>query len=369
MRFLQLLKYLTVAFLIAFAGFAGAACAIYLLLPGFSDRLPLDRPTPSPTHLEDVPPETAQVVITDQDAITNAAQLIAPSVVTITDGRSSKPDSPTGTSGLLIDGRGYIVASQHAVAELKTLRVVFADDREFSAKLIGSHKGSDIAVVKIDADGDNFAAAPLGDSCLLRTGEWVVAVGSASADFEQTASVGVVSARGRPAATEDRSYDDLLQTDATINATNTGGPLINLNGEVVGVCTNTYAGARGAEGVGFAVPIEDVHTLVDEMIQDGKAHGTYLGMSVDDISEADAELLSLRSRAGALVRGILPGGPAAEAGLQRHDVITRFGGQRIGSANALKRLARRQRPNEEASVQFLRDGKQRTERIRVHERT
>jgi serine protease Do len=371
-RFLRLLKYLLALALISLAGFAGAAGAIYLLLPGFSDRLPLKRPSPSPTRLEQLTPETASVVITDQDALTAAVRGIAPSVVNITDGRSAYADAPksptVGASGFLFDDRGYVVASQHALADFKSYRVRLADDREFVAKLIGSHRASDVTVLKIGEGEEELPAASLGDSALLQTGEWIVALGNPCAEFEPTVSVGVVSTKGRPVALKDRSYDNLIQTDAAITAANAGGPVVNLNGEVVGLCTSVYGSSPETAGAGFAVPIEDVHTVVDEMIRNGRGHRAYLGISVDDVSEEDAHLLNLRTRSGALIRGVLPGGPAAKSGLQRHDVIVSFAGQSVRSAEGLMRLARQQRLGSDLSTRFVRDGRQVTTQIRVEER-
>ncbi|NCO37313.1 MAG: peptidase S1 [Armatimonadetes bacterium CG_4_10_14_3_um_filter_66_18] len=371
MRFFRCLKYLCALALIAVAGFAGAAGAIYLLLPGLSDRLPLKRPSPAPTHLDQLTPETASVVLTDQDAIAAAVKRITPSLVNIRNGGPAYADSPkspaVGASGFLFDDRGYIVTSQDAVAELKSFRVRLADDREFAAKLIGSHRASDIAVLKIGGEED-LPAASLGDSALLQTGEWVVALGNPCAEFEPTASVGVISTKGRPVALKDRSYDNLLQTDAALPADNAGGPLVNLNGEVVGLCTSVYGQSPDTAGAGFAVPIEDVHTVVDEMTRNGRGHRAYLGISVDDVSEDDAHLLNLRTRAGALIRGILPGGPAAKSGLQRHDVIVSFAGQSVRSAEGLIRLARRQRIGADLTTRFVRDGRQVTTQMRVEER-
>lgn len=365
-RFPVLLSSLALGVVVFLAGFGGAALAMYLLLPGFSDRLPLSRPTPTPTHTDQLASRTAHIVVTDQDVIIQAIQRVQPSLVSIHPRRRRTTDGslPPAVSGFLFDPRGYVVTSAHAVAGSRSFEVVLDDERRVSAKLVGHHRGADVALLKLDADGA-FPAACLGDSHLLQPGEWVVAVGWAAPTFEPVVSVGVVGGRCRPAAGPNTRFDNLIQTSIPMTPNNTGAPLVNLNGEVVGVCTDAYATSPGSQGLGFAVSVEDTYTLVDELIRTGGCHQAFAGISVDDICQDDARRLGLRTNAGALVRGVLTGGPAAEAGLQRHDVITRLDNQRIHSADAFMKSLRKHRAGDDLTLRILRHGKRETVHLHV----
>ncbi len=232
-------------------------------------------------------------------------------------------------SGFLYDPSGYILTNNHVISQATEIVVRLADERRLPARVVGRDPSTDVAILKVEVTG--APALPLGDSNATEVGDWLVAIGNPFG-LSHTVSAGILSARGR---TRDdvqdldrtgRGYFNFLQTDTAINQGNSGGPLINLKGEVVGINTAIRANANN---IGFAIPINMVKQLVPMLVRDGKVKRSALGITVGGLSEEDMNRLKRSDRKGALVRGVQPGGAAARAGLAEDDVILAFNGAPI----------------------------------------
>src|SRR5499425_1497678 len=236
-------------------------------------------------------------------------------------------DSPSGRpefrrpglgSGVIFDKRGLILTNFHVIKGADEITVKMADKREYTGQVVGTDPKTDLAVVRFTPDRE-LTVATLGNSDNLHVGEWAIAIGNPFG-LDQTVTVGVISATGRldmGAAT----YENFIQTDASINPGNSGGPLLNLKGEVVGI--NTAIVAAG-QGIGFAIPINMVKRVVDQLVEKGKVVRGWLGVALQPLSPELAESLGLKDTTGALVASTMPGSPAATAGLQQGDVIVAF---------------------------------------------
>jgi len=258
-------------------------------------------------------------------------------------------------SGFVIDADGYVLTNAHVVGEAADLRVVLADDRNLPATVVGLDHDTDIALLRIDAP--NLVPVPLGDSDALAVGDWVVAIGNPFG-LSHTVTAGIVSARGRTVA--DVQLDqfglyDFIQTDAAINQGNSGGPLLNVADEVVGI--NTAIHATG-QGIGFAIPIAMVKVILPHLRTRGRFERAWLGIEIGDIPH-DHELLErlhLDAPHGAFVGNVLPGGPAARAGLRVNDVILSFNGRSIQRSSELPWLAATAGVGSRARLRVWRDG-------------
>lgn len=258
-------------------------------------------------------------------------------------------------SGFVIDSNGYILTNAHVVKDRKSITVVMSDRSEYPAKLVGSDSRSDIALLKIDAH--HLPKVHIGDPGKLQVGQWVVAIGSPFG-FDYTATQGIISGLGRslPGA----NYVPFIQTDAAVNPGNSGGPLFNLAGEVIGVNSQIYSQTGGYEGVSFAVPIDVAMDVVKQLRAHGKVVRGWLGVMIQDVSAPLASTLGLAKPRGALVTQVLPTSPAADGGVQPGDVIVGFDGKPVDSSNVLPPLVGRVAPGHSASLTLVRDGKQRT---------
>src|SRR5919197_206208 len=235
-------------------------------------------------------------------------------------------------SGFIITKDGYIVTNNHVVENASDIKVSLSDKEEFDAKVIGRDPKTDLALIKIEAKKD-LPTAPLGDSSKLRVGEWVIAIGNPFG-LGHTVTAGIVSAKGRIIGAG--PYDDFIQTDAPINPGNSGGPLFNMQGEMVGI--NTAIVSSG-QGIGFAIPINIAKPLIPQLEKTGKVTRGYLGVSIQSIAPDLAKALKLEDRQGALVAEVVPGGPAARAGIQQGDVIVAFNGKAVKDAHDLPAMA------------------------------
>jgi serine protease Do len=258
-------------------------------------------------------------------------------------------------SGFIVSQDGYILTNHHVVGEADRITVTLADNREFEAKLIGADPKSDVAVIQIK--GDHFPALPMGDSNRLAVGEWVIAIGNPFG-LTHTMTVGVVSAKGR-SRVGIADYEDFIQTDAAINPGNSGGPLINLAGEVVGINTAIFSRSGGYMGIGFAIPIEMATQIQKQLIATGKVTRGYLGVSIQDLTEALARSFGMDQPQGVLVASVSPGAPAAKAGMQSGDVIVAFDGQTVSDSAQLRNLVARTPVGREVVVRVIRDQKAR----------
>lgn len=246
-------------------------------------------------------------------------------------------------TGFVADKNGVILTNNHVVEGAETIRVKLSDDREFPGKVVGTDPPTDIAVVRIDVN--DLRPLPLGDSDAMEVGDWAVAIGNPYG-LSHTVSAGIVSAKGRTfqdVPLDPAGYYDFIQTDASINPGNSGGPLLNLKGQVVGM--NAVVRAGGAQGIGFAIPINMIKQLLPMLLRDGHVTRSALGLNITDVHELapeDRQALKLGEGeviSGAVIEDMAPHGPAARAGLQPGDVIVAFDGRPIERAAQLKWLA------------------------------
>jgi serine protease Do len=263
-------------------------------------------------------------------------------------------------SGLVISPDGYILTNHHVVSDADEIQVRFSDRRTYDAKVIGSDKGSDVALIKIDAT--DLPTAKIGKSSDLKVGEWVLAIGSPFG-FDHTVTAGIVSAKGRSLPSE--NYVPFIQTDVAINPGNSGGPLINLDGEVVGVNSQIYSRTGGFMGLSFAIPIELAMNVADQLRETGKVSRGYLGVLIQDVDRNLAESFGMPQPYGALVSRVMSGSPADKAGVAVGDVILAFNGKKLLNSSQLPPMVGTTRVEEEATLRILRDGKERDIQVRV----
>lgn len=236
-------------------------------------------------------------------------------------------------SGFIVSSDGYVISNYHVVKDAEEVTVKLADRREFIAKLVGTDERSDIAVLKIDAK--NLPAVRVGRSADLKVGEWVLAIGSPFG-FEHSVTAGIVSAKGR--ALPNESYVPFIQTDVAINPGNSGGPLFNLAGEVIGVNSQIYSRTGGFMGLSFAVPMDVVMNVYEQIKSSGSVKRGWLGVLIQDVTRELAESFGMNKPAGALVSKVLPDSPAGKAGIQAGDVIVSFNSQDIDLSSELPPL-------------------------------
>src|SRR5688572_13527421 len=257
-------------------------------------------------------------------------------------------------SGFLIDGSGYVVTNNHVAGGAEEITVTLQDGRKFDAKLVGSDPRTDLALIKIEASGLPYVA--FGDSDKARVGDWVVAIGNPFG-LGGSATAGIVSARGRDIRSG--PYDDYLQLDAPINFGNSGGPVFNTAGEVVGVNTAIFSPNGGNIGIGFAIPANQAKDIVADLRENGSVERGWLGVQIQDLDEELAKSLRMSGTEGALVTEVVGDGPAARGGVQAGDVITRFNDREIDSPRTLSRTVASAAPNTGAKVTVWRDGRSR----------
>jgi serine protease Do len=239
-------------------------------------------------------------------------------------------------SGFIIDPTGYVVTNNHVIADADSITVILHDDTNLKAELVGRDTKTDIAVLKIKSDKP-LTAAPWGDSDKSRVGDWVLAIGNPFG-LGGTVTAGILSARQRDI--NSGPYDDFLQTDASINRGNSGGPMFNMDGEVIGINTAIYSPSGGSIGIGFAIPSSLAHEVVSELIQepDHTVHRGWLGVRIQAVTDEIADSLGLDKAHGALVASVTDNGPAQVAGIQPGDVILTFDGKEVMDMRHLPRL-------------------------------
>jgi len=262
-------------------------------------------------------------------------------------------------SGFIISADGYIVTNNHVIAGAEKIEVVLGDDRQFVAQLIGTDPATDIALLKIEAD-QSLPMVEWGSSDDLQIGEWVVAIGNPFG-LGGTVTAGIVSARSRNI--NSGPYDDFIQTDAAINRGNSGGPLFNAPGEVVGVNTAIFSPTGGSVGIGFAVPSMVAQRIVEDLREDGSVERGWLGVQAQPLDDALKAALGLDDESGALLAQVTEGSPAAEAGLRVGDVITRIGAAEVGDPRSLTFAVADLETGEPVEVTYLRDGQQATAEV------
>jgi len=252
-------------------------------------------------------------------------------------------------SGVVIRADGYILTNQHVVLRGTHVKVTFADNRNFDARLVGADADSDLAVLKIDSEPVPFIK--MGDSDDIMIGETVIAIGNPFG-LSHTVTTGVVSAVGRSLKTADQTYYDFIQTDASINPGNSGGPLLNIDGDLIGINTAIY---QRAQGIGFAIPINRARRIVNDLISYGEVHVPWVGAIVQDLTPELARRLGLPQRKGVVIHGIENGSPAAAAGLQPADIITEIDGRGVHSAEEYDQRVRDHAEGAEIQFTIVRD--------------
>jgi Do/DeqQ family serine protease len=268
-------------------------------------------------------------------------------------------------SGVVIRGDGYILTNHHVVGGADRIRVDFADGRSLPARVVGTDEPSDLAVLRVEATG--LTTLPFGDSESARVGDVVLAFGN-PLGVGQTVTMGIVSAKGRATGVGDGSYEDFLQTDAPINQGNSGGALVNVQGELLGINAQIVSPSGGNIGLGFAIPASMARAVADQLIQDGTVHRSMLGVTVQKVTPELAESLGMPQARGALISGVVPDSPGAKAGLREGDVVVELDGRPVADANALRNHVASLTPNTAITLTVLRDGGTRSLTARVVER-
>jgi serine protease Do len=296
----------------------------------------------------------------------------------------SDPRSPVpevaGGSGFIVSPDGYILTNHHVIADAARITVALADKRTFAAQVVGSDPLTDVAVIRIAAEG--LPAVPLGDSDSTRVGEWVLAIGNPGFDgantLDFTVTGGIISAKGRglevlaaeeSAATgqENLVIEDFIQTDAVINPGNSGGPLVNLRGAVIGINTAIASTTGSYQGYGFAIPSNLVRRVMRDLVTYGFMRRALLGITIGEVTAEDAEVYGLPAIAGVLVEDFGDASPAERAGLQRHDVIVAVDGQAVDQLGRLQQLIAQHDPGDDVALDVFRYGERRQFRVRLQE--
>lgn len=263
-------------------------------------------------------------------------------------------------SGFIISQDGYVVTNNHVVERAEDIKVILEDGTEFKAEVIGKDAKTDLAVLKIEAEYD-FVAVEVGNSDQLRIGDWVMAIGNPFG-LGYTVTSGIISAKGRSLGLG--AYDDFIQTDAPLNPGNSGGPLFNLNGEVIGV--NTAISARG-QGIGFAIPINLASNVINQLKDSGKVVRGWLGVIIQEITPEIAEGIGLDGTNGALIAEVSPDSPADKAGLKSGDVVIKFNNQPIEEFADLTRFVGAAKPDSDVNLTIIRDGKEKVLDVKLGE--
>ncbi|MFP5485214.1 MAG: DegQ family serine endoprotease [Gammaproteobacteria bacterium] len=274
---------------------------------------------------------------------------------------NQEDDQPRGVgSGFIVSADGYVMTNAHVVDGADEVIVTLTDKREFKAKIVGTDKRTDVAVVKIEASG--LPAVRIGDINRLRVGEWVMAIGSPFG-LENTVTAGIVSAKQRDTG----DYLPFIQTDVAINPGNSGGPLINMRGEVVGINSQIYSRSGGFMGISFAIPIDEAMRVSEQLRASGRVTRGRIGVQIGQVTRDVAESLGLGKQQGALVTGVEAGSPAEKAGIEAGDIITRFDGKAIEKIADLPRMVGNTKPGTKSTVTVFRRGSTRDLSIQIAE--
>jgi len=368
---------------------------------------------PSVQQIPQINEEAVRPALNLSDAFANTAEAVTPAVVRIevtSTRRVSARSMPIpeelrpffnmpetgepqerpvqgGGSGFIISQDGYILTNDHVVAGADDIRVYLTDGRYFTASVVGTDPTTDVAVVKIEEDGLPFLS--LGVSKDLRVGEWVLAIGnpgfgggaSRADDLDYTVTAGIVSAKGRPlrliqselrqdpnAVADPRfAIEDYIQTDAVINTGNSGGPMVNILGQVVGINSAIFSPSGTYVGYGFAIPIDLAGRVMQDLIEFGRVRRAWLGVSIEEIAPEDQEYYNLPEVAGVLIQESTPDGPAQKAGLRQGDILYSVNGSVVRTPNGLQNLVAQMRPRDEVTVRIYRDRSPRDIQIRLGE--
>lgn len=268
-------------------------------------------------------------------------------------------------SGFIIDDAGIVVTNYHVIENAEEIRVVLADEQSFTAEVLGKDQETDIAVLKIDPGDTALTAVSFGNSDELRVGDWVLAIGNPFG-LGGTVTAGIVSARGRDIG--NGPYDDFIQTDASINRGNSGGPLFNVAGDVIGINTAIFSQSGGSVGIGFAISSNLAKRVTDQLASYGTTRRGWLGVFIQEVTPDIAETLGLKDAMGALVSSVNEASPADVAGIQPGDVIQTFNGQMIDKMRDLPRIVAETEVGAKVAVELFRNGKPETVMVVLGER-
>ncbi|MGB9672619.1 MAG: S1C family serine protease [Anaerolineales bacterium] len=370
-KWVAIILILLVGFVGAFGGMIVGGWTVYYFLPRQSQVTPVNPVLPTPVE-SNAPATNVQVNIGEvQSQITQTVQKVAPAVVTVVGNIPGQMTffGPTGDqtvsgSGVFISDQGYILTNNHVVENTTQVQVILSDGSQQNAKIVGTDIYADVAVLK--TDGKVPAVAPLGNSDILTPGEIVIAIGSPLGDFRNTVTMGVVSATGRSIDTgQGYQIENLIQTDAAINQGNSGGPLVNLLGQVVGINTLVVRGTPTgavAEGLGFAIPINTARGVAEQIIQKGYVSRPYLGVRWQLVTPNIAAVYDLPVQWGVYVTAVVPGSPADKAGIQRGDIIIKIGEISIDENHSYINALFQYKPGDQITIQYARGSKiQKTE--------
>ncbi len=266
-------------------------------------------------------------------------------------------------SGFVISSDGYILTNNHVVDDANQIKIKLADGKEYDAKVVGRDPKTDLALLKAEG-ASGLHALQLGDSDSLKVGNWVVAVGSPFG-LEQTVTAGIVSAKGRVIGSG--PYDNFIQTDASINPGNSGGPLLNTEGQVVGINTAIFSQSGGNVGIGFAIPVNMAKEVVPQLEEKGHVTRGWLGVGIQKITPELAKSFDLKDEKGALVSQVVKGGPADKAGIQSGDVIVEFNGKKVSDMNDLPRVVAATPVGKTVAVKVLRGGNEVDREVKIAE--
>ncbi len=306
-------------------------------------------------------PSVTNITLKEESAIIDAVRKAKPAVVTVISQLQTRrsvlgSNTPSASgSGVIIDDKGYVITNNHVIEGSRNLTIIFADGTKVDATLVGADSATDLAVLKVN--GKIPAVAQLGDSSTLEPGQVAIAIGSPLGDFRGTVTVGVVSALNRRVG----SQQGLIQTDAAINNGNSGGPLINSLGQVIGINTlvvRSTGEGNVAEGLGFAIPANLVRDVVAQLISKGRIERPYIGITYQEVDPQIAAAMNLGTNQGALVTQVEVGGPASKVGLQEGDVILSLDSQKIDTDHSLQSVLFTHKVGDVVTLTVLRDGKQ-----------
>ena len=331
-------------------------------------------------------PEFTEIVAEAKDSVVNISTKTLPKRSSSRQNRgpSIPPDSPFGElfekffdpedferrrrdgrslgSGFIISDDGYILTNHHVIADADEVIVRMSNRKEYLARVVGSDKASDVAVLKVEAE--DLPMLEIGDSDALQVGEWVLAIGSPFG-FDHSVTAGIVSAKGRSLPSD--NYVPFIQTDVAINPGNSGGPLFNLDGEVIGINSQIYSRTGGFMGLSFAIPIELAVDIATQIRKTGTVSRGWLGVLIQEVTRELAESFGMENPHGALVSKVLDGSPAAAAGLRVGDVIVEFNGETVSRSSALPPLVGRSSVGVDAEVMVIRDRKLQRIAVRIEQ--
>ncbi|BDU51713.1 DegQ family serine endoprotease [Haliovirga abyssi] len=265
-------------------------------------------------------------------------------------------------SGFIISEDGYIVTNNHVVDGADKIKVTLNDKSTYSAKLIGTDKDTDIAILKIKSN-KKFKYLTLGNSSKLEVGQWAIAIGNPFG-LNNTMTVGIISAKGRSGMGIE-NYENFIQTDASINPGNSGGPLVDINGNVIGINTAILSKSGGNMGIGFAIPIDMVKPIKNSLIKNGKVERGWLGVSIQPLNDKMAEKFGLKDTKGALIGEVLKGTPAEKAGLKRGDIVLQINGEKVKDYNDLRNKIGAAAPGTKVDLRILRNRKKINIRVKL----